>query len=100
MLVQLKDMAERLPPGVSDTDSIKLPYLPNGVEQNGIQYANSNGDHHSRSDSLNGSYLASQMSVEATIADGVQTTNECQGILMEAMKLIKAINLGDLRIHL
>ena len=67
-------MAERLPPGVYDTENIRLPYLPNGLEPNGIQYPNSNGEHHSRSDS-NSSYLASQISGDSTI-NGVQGISE------------------------
>lgn len=74
LTAQLKDMAERLPPGVYDTENIRLPYLPNGLEPNGIQYPNSNGEHHSRSDS-NSSYLASQISGDSTI-NGVQGISE------------------------
>lgn len=45
-------MAERLPPGVYDSESIKLAYLPNGLDQNGMHYPDLNGDRHSRSDSI------------------------------------------------
>ncbi|KAL3513840.1 hypothetical protein ACH5RR_026557 [Cinchona calisaya] len=74
LTAQLKDMAERLPPGVYDTESIRLPYLPNGLEPNGIQYPNSNGERHSRSDS-NSSYLASQIGGDSTV-NGMQGTSE------------------------
>ncbi|CAI9115691.1 OLC1v1016666C1 [Oldenlandia corymbosa var. corymbosa] len=76
LTAQLKDMAERLPPGSYDTDSIKLPSLPNGVDQNGNLHSNSNGDHHSRSDSLSSSYHASQMGGEPAIVEGMHATNE------------------------
>lgn len=74
LTAQLKDMAERLPPGVYDTENIRLPYLTNGLEPNGIQYPNSNGEHHSRSDS-NSSYLASQISGDSTV-NGMQGISE------------------------
>ncbi|KAE8665041.1 Regulator of chromosome condensation (RCC1) family with FYVE zinc finger domain isoform 3 [Hibiscus syriacus] len=56
---QLKDMAERLPPGVCDTENIKPAYVPNGLEKNGVHYADANGIEHLRSDSIGGSFLAS-----------------------------------------
>ncbi|XP_024029392.1 PH, RCC1 and FYVE domains-containing protein 1 [Morus notabilis] len=52
LTAQLKDLAERLPPGVYDSESIKLAYLPNGLDQNGMHYPDLNGDRHSRSDSI------------------------------------------------
>lgn len=54
LLSQLKDMAERLPPGTYDTDNFKLAYPPNGTH-----FPDTNGEHHSRSNSTNGSVLAS-----------------------------------------
>ncbi|KAL3840104.1 hypothetical protein ACJIZ3_024695 [Penstemon smallii] len=47
---QLKDMAERLPPGAYDPESLKLVYLPNKLDSNGIHYpgfdsVKSNGAH-------------------------------------------------------
>ena len=45
-------MAERLPPGAYDSESIKLAYLPNGLDQNGMHYPDLNGERHSRSDSI------------------------------------------------
>lgn len=62
---QLKDMAERLPPGVYDGDSHRLAYVPNGLEPNGIHPPDSNGDRHSRSDSMNSSYMASPMGIDS-----------------------------------
>ncbi|WCJ43393.1 Regulator of chromosome condensation (RCC1) family with FYVE zinc finger domain [Euphorbia peplus] len=59
LTAQLKDMAERLPPGVYDAENIRPTYLTNGLEPNGTYYAESNGERHSRSDSISGVSLAS-----------------------------------------
>lgn len=58
-LFQLKDLAERLPPGVYDAENIRPAYSPNGLEPNGIHYPDSNGERHSRAESISGSSLAS-----------------------------------------
>ncbi|KAK4387394.1 PH, RCC1 and FYVE domains-containing protein 1 [Sesamum angolense] len=50
---QLKDMAERLPPGAYDADSFKLVHLPNGLEPNGMHYPVANGERNSRFDASN-----------------------------------------------
>lgn len=39
-------MAERLPPGVYEADSVRLASLPNGLEQNGIHYPEGKGERH------------------------------------------------------
>ncbi|PON99646.1 Regulator of chromosome condensation (RCC1) family with FYVE zinc finger domain-containing protein [Trema orientale] len=52
LTAQLKDLAKKLPPGVYDSESMKLAYLPNGLDQNGMHYPDQNGEHHSRSDSI------------------------------------------------
>ena len=61
MFFQLKDLAERLPPGAYDTDNIRPGNLPNGfVESNGIHHPDSNGEQgHTRAESISGSSLAS-----------------------------------------
>lgn len=64
LMAQLKDMAERLPPGAYDMESLKLAYLPNGLDANGIHYPDANGERHSRSDSVTNSYMASQTSMD------------------------------------
>ncbi|CAN6439014.1 unnamed protein product [Victoria cruziana] len=38
LTAQLKDMAERLPPGVYDNDGVRPTYLPNGVEPGTIHH--------------------------------------------------------------
>lgn len=58
-MFQLKDLAERLPPGVYDAENIRPAYLPNGLEPNGIHYPDSNGERHTRAESISGSSLAS-----------------------------------------
>lgn len=65
-LFQLKDLAEKLPPGVYDTENIRPAYLPNGLEPNGTHYPDSNGDQHSRAESISGSSLAS-MGLESSL---------------------------------
>ncbi|KAF6154883.1 hypothetical protein GIB67_018320 [Kingdonia uniflora] len=57
---QLKDLAEKLPPGVYDSENMRPVYLPNGLESNSFYDTISNGERHSRSDSAsNGLYLPS-----------------------------------------
>lgn len=68
LTAQLKDMAERLPPGVYDADSMKPAYLSNGLEPNGI-YADPNGERHSRSCLINGS---SPSGVDTGMLNGTQ----------------------------
>ncbi|CAN1130232.1 PH, RCC1 and FYVE domains-containing protein 1 [Linum perenne] len=58
LTAQLKDLAERLPPGVYDPESVKPAYLPNGLESNGIHHPNTNIDQHLRSDSMSGVSLS------------------------------------------
>ncbi|KAM7518712.1 hypothetical protein LguiB_017674 [Lonicera macranthoides] len=79
LTAQLKDMAERLPPGAYDTDNIKLAYLPNGLEPNGIHYPNTNGDRHSRSNSTNSSFLASPTGPDSASSNGMHGSTESPG---------------------
>ncbi|KAI3464661.1 hypothetical protein Pfo_021324 [Paulownia fortunei] len=65
LTAQLKDMAERLPPGAYDPESLKLVYLPNGLEPNGIHYPGANGEKNSRLDAINSSYLASHPGIDS-----------------------------------
>lgn len=76
LTAQLKDMAERLPPGAYDTDSIKLAYLPNGLEPNGVHYPDANGEHHSRSNQINSSYLASPTGTDSALVNGASDPSE------------------------
>ncbi|KAL2324609.1 hypothetical protein Fmac_023667 [Flemingia macrophylla] len=59
LTAQLKDLAERFPPGAYDAENIRPAYLPNGLESNGIHYPDGNGEHHTRAESISGSSLAS-----------------------------------------
>ncbi|XP_009775743.1 PH, RCC1 and FYVE domains-containing protein 1 [Nicotiana sylvestris] len=77
LTAQLKDMAERLPPGAYDVESLKLAYLPNGVDVNGIHYPDANGERHSRSDSVASSYMASQTSMDFSTF-GMQSPSKSQ----------------------
>ncbi|XP_044475610.1 PH, RCC1 and FYVE domains-containing protein 1-like [Mangifera indica] len=58
LTAQLKDMAEKLPPGAYDSESIRPAYLPSVLESNGIHYSDANGERHSRSDSVSSSMLS------------------------------------------
>ncbi|XP_057469702.1 PH, RCC1 and FYVE domains-containing protein 1-like [Actinidia eriantha] len=74
LTAQLKDMAERLPPGVYDADSARAIHLPNGLEPNGIHHPDENGVHHS--DSINGSQLPASTGSDATMINGMQSPGE------------------------
>ena len=74
LLSQLKDMAERLPPGVYDADSARAIHLPNGLEPNGIHHPDENGVH--RSDSINGSQLPVSTGSDPTMINGMQSPGE------------------------
>lgn len=63
-------MAERLPPGTYDAESLKLPYLVNGLEPSSLHCGDSNGEHHSRSDSVASSCPPSQTGID-TDANGL-----------------------------
>ncbi|RVW85032.1 PH, RCC1 and FYVE domains-containing protein 1 [Vitis vinifera] len=71
-----QDMAERLPPGVYDAECMRPAYLPNGLEPNGIHYPDSNGERHSRSDSINGSCLASPTGTYSAVINGTQGSTQ------------------------
>lgn len=73
---QLKDMAEKLPPGVYDPESLKLVYLPNGLEPNGILYPDSNGETNSRTDQISNSYLVSHPRIDSATSKGRQMPSE------------------------
>lgn len=75
-MFQLKDMAERLPPGAYDPESLKLIYLPNGLESNGIHYPNANAERNSRSDEINTSYLGSHPVTDSGLQNTTQGPSE------------------------
>ncbi|KZV58213.1 hypothetical protein F511_03898, partial [Dorcoceras hygrometricum] len=76
LAAQLKDMAEKLPPGAYDPESLKLVYLPNGLEPNGILYPGANGETNSRTDQVSSSYLASHPTIDSAPSNGRQTPSE------------------------
>lgn len=69
-------MAEKLPPGVYDTQSMRSAYLPNGLEPNGIHYPDANGEWHSKSDSSSGTFMASPTRINSTMANGNQASTQ------------------------
>lgn len=66
-------MAERLPPGVYDAESMKPAYLPNGLESNGVHYSDANGERHSRSESVGSSLLSFHTGVDSIINNGTSS---------------------------
>ncbi|KAJ8762952.1 hypothetical protein K2173_023081 [Erythroxylum novogranatense] len=72
LTAQLKDMAERLPPGVYDAESLRRACLSNGLELNGIHHLDSNGEEHSRSDPTGGTALLSPLRSDTTTINGTQ----------------------------
>ncbi|KNA22947.1 hypothetical protein SOVF_029230 [Spinacia oleracea] len=74
LTAQLKDMAERLPPGAYDLENIKMPQLPNGFEPNGIHSTDTNGEHALRPDHGNGSISALLAGVDSSTTNGTQGT--------------------------
>ncbi|XP_059631620.1 PH, RCC1 and FYVE domains-containing protein 1-like [Cornus florida] len=74
LTAQLKDMAERLPHGVYDADSMKAAFVQNGLEPNGIHYPDANGDRHSGP--LNRSSLPPLRGVDPTTTNGTQGPTE------------------------
>nr|XP_023882208.1 PH, RCC1 and FYVE domains-containing protein 1-like [Quercus suber]POE73396.1 putative e3 ubiquitin-protein ligase herc1 [Quercus suber] len=68
---QMKDLAERLPPGVYDPESMRPACLPNGLEPNGMHYPETHGDRHLRSDSSSSSLLAST-GIDSDLINGTQ----------------------------
>ncbi|KAL6524965.1 PH, RCC1 and FYVE domains-containing protein 1 [Orobanche minor] len=71
LTAQLKDMAERLPPGAYDPESLKLIYLPNGSELN--------DESNTRLDAVNSSYTTSHLRINSSMASGTLGTSELLG---------------------
>ncbi|XP_073140280.1 PH, RCC1 and FYVE domains-containing protein 1-like [Henckelia pumila] len=76
LTAQLKDMAEKLPPGAYDPESLKLVYLPNGLEPNGVLYPGANGETNSRTNQISSSHLASHPRIDSTTSNGRQMPSE------------------------
>lgn len=76
LTAQLKDMAERLPPGVYDPENMRPAYIPNGLETNGVHYSEMNGERHSRSDSVSSSILAFPMGVDSVSNNGTGSLSQ------------------------
>ncbi|XP_022938703.1 PH, RCC1 and FYVE domains-containing protein 1-like [Cucurbita moschata] len=70
LTAQLKDMAERLPPGVYDAEKMRSVHLSNGLESNGVYHLSMNGERHSRSDSLSSYSCASPTASDAVAWPG------------------------------
>ncbi|WOG97166.1 hypothetical protein DCAR_0416506 [Daucus carota subsp. sativus] len=61
---QLKDMAERLPPGAYDAESLRLACLPNGLDRDSGHHLETNGERNLKSDSINSSDVVSHVGLE------------------------------------
>ncbi|KAK3030363.1 hypothetical protein RJ639_038319, partial [Escallonia herrerae] len=89
LTAQIKDMAERLPPGVYDTDAIRQAYIPNGLEPNGFHFPDANGERHSESDlnsrtrmetaSVNGSHTSTELLRDPAVRNDINGHNQSQG---------------------
>lgn len=54
---------------------MKLAFLPNGLDPNGVHYPDLNGERHSRSDSICSSYMVSPTGTDSAILSGTQPLN-------------------------
>lgn len=63
-------MAEKLPPGAYDSESMRPAYLPNGLESNGVHYSDANEERHSRSDSVSSSILGFPTGIDSITYNG------------------------------
>ncbi|GLU16563.1 hypothetical protein SLE2022_329910 [Rubroshorea leprosula] len=79
LTAQLKDMAERQPPGVYDTEKIRHAFLPNSFEPNGVHHSDANGERYSRADLIASSFLASPISVDSASTTGGEAPPQLLG---------------------
>ncbi|KAL0326040.1 UNVERIFIED_CONTAM: PH, RCC1 and FYVE domains-containing protein 1 [Sesamum radiatum] len=79
LTAQLKDMAEKLPPGAYDPESLKLVYLPNGLEPIGTHHPGADGERNSGSDAINSSYLASHPVTDSAMPNRTSGSSELLG---------------------
>lgn len=84
LTAQLKEMAERLPPGVYDAESVIQTCLPNGLEFNGFCHPDANSECHSRSDSFISSFMGSSAANDSALATGIQNLSRSPGTLFPA----------------
>ncbi|KAK9080767.1 hypothetical protein SSX86_000525 [Deinandra increscens subsp. villosa] len=89
---QLKDMAERLPPGSYDLDSIKIPI---GLESNSvIQNPDTNGHNHSKSNLVNNTLSLISPIDTSTTASSLSPTETFTGFT-ETKESIQVSNEND-----
>ncbi|XP_038989188.1 PH, RCC1 and FYVE domains-containing protein 1-like isoform X2 [Phoenix dactylifera] len=74
LTAQLKDMADRLPPGVYE-NGIKPVYLPSGIEPHAIHYFSLNGEYQSRNDGSNGPDIPPPMAIDSAAMNGSSEQN-------------------------
>ncbi|KAJ4965256.1 hypothetical protein NE237_017105 [Protea cynaroides] len=66
LTAQLKDMAERVPPGAYETESLKPDNASNGLEPNGTSHPETVEEFQFRSDAMNGAQLATPTRIDST----------------------------------
>lgn len=84
-LVQLKDMAERLPPdqGAYDGNDAKQSQFPNGIESHASVYSSMNGIHQPRNEPMNASNMASLNTGRSLHPNGISDQHKSPGSIRE-----------------
>ncbi|MQL96978.1 hypothetical protein Taro_029664 [Colocasia esculenta] len=86
LTAQLKDMAEKLPLGVYDSDSTRPMYLSNGTEPYAIYNTNLNGEQQLKNE-INGSHLPSLSTINSSIINGTSGPTEVHIYAPETMEM-------------
>ncbi|KAJ0976529.1 hypothetical protein J5N97_012003 [Dioscorea zingiberensis] len=85
LTAQLKDMAERLPPGVYENDQITPVYMPNGVESHTLCPSDLRRESQLRNDSNSGAGISS--SINSVLTNGLSAQNHLPRNSHEASEL-------------
>ncbi|KAJ0976599.1 hypothetical protein J5N97_012073 [Dioscorea zingiberensis] len=85
LTAQLKDMAERLPPGVYENDQITPVYMPNGVESHTLCPSDLRRENQLRNDSNSGAGISS--SINSVLTNGLSAQNHLPRNSHEASEL-------------
>ncbi|KAH7680694.1 Regulator of chromosome condensation 1/beta-lactamase-inhibitor protein II [Dioscorea alata] len=85
LTAQLKDMAERLPPGVYENDQITPVYMPNGVESHASYSSDLRRDGQLRNDATTNAVNSS--SINSVVTNGLSAQNHLPRNALEANEL-------------
>ncbi|XP_077241344.1 PH, RCC1 and FYVE domains-containing protein 1-like [Tasmannia lanceolata] len=99
LTAQLKDMAERLPVGAYDSETVRPVVLPNGVEPNAICHSDANGEYQLRSEASNGSHLPAPMAIDSTSVSGFLVHTRSQRDALVANGSDEHTNMGVRNAH-